>query len=368
MTPAGSSAATGEPAEWWPELAPEVVPSRAAKPRALCVDAHTHLSVQPAAALAKPFFKPEFEPRSLYSSPETTRYNAEYRASPLNTAQFEDAEQRLMDMDAQGVDVQVLSVPPTEYFYWLPEAEARRANRIQHERFAEIVAKWPDRFAAVANAPLDHPALAVEILREAHRDFGFRGVEISADVLGKDLDDRRFDPVWDTVVELDMTVILHPQGFTHGQRFSDYYLVNVMCMPLASTLAVTKMILGGVWNRHPDLKVMVVHGGGYLPFYAARTDHAWKVRPELRHHLDVPPSEVLKRIFVDTNVFDPHMVEHLVATLGADHVLMGTDYPFDMGTVDPVGFLADVALDDRDRDLVLGGNAARLFGIDPAKR
>jgi aminocarboxymuconate-semialdehyde decarboxylase len=356
-----------EPAQWWPELAPRIEPSKAPKPGGLCVDAHTHLSVPSAASLAKPHFRPEFEPRSLYSSPETLRYNSEYRASARNTAQFEDAEQRLADMDAQGVDVQVLSVPPTEYYYWLPEAEARRVNRIQHERFAEVVAKWPERFAAVANVPLAHPDLAVEVLREAHRDFGFRGVEISADVLGLDLDDRRFDPVWDTVVEMDMTVILHPQGFTHGQRFSDYYLVNVMCMPLASTLAVTRMILGGVWNRHPQLRVLVVHGGGYLPFYIARTDHAWRVRPELRHHLDVPPSEVLRHIFVDTNVFDPVMVEQLVTTLGADHVVMGTDYPFDMGTVDPVAFVADVNLTDVDRDLILGGNAARLFGIEATR-
>jgi aminocarboxymuconate-semialdehyde decarboxylase len=160
------------PAEWWPELAPRIEPSRAARHSGLCVDAHTHLSVPPAAALAKPHFRPEFEPRSLYSSDETQRYNAEYRTSPLNTAQFEDAEQRMADMDAQGVDVQVLSVPPAEYFYWLPETEALRANRIQHERFAEVVAKWPNRFAAVANVPMDHPALAVEVLREARRDFG----------------------------------------------------------------------------------------------------------------------------------------------------------------------------------------------------
>ena len=349
--------------EWWPELAPRIEPSSAPRPRCLCVDAHTHLSVPQAAAVAKPYFRPELEPRSLYSSEETTRYNAEYRASTLNKAQFEDAEQRLIDMDAQGVDVQVLSVPPNEYFYWLPDDEALRANRLQHERFAEIVARWPDRFVAVANVPMQYPQLAVKMLREVKADFGFRGVEISADVLGRDLDDRRFDPVWEAVVELDMAVVLHPQGFTHGERFRDYYLVNVMCMPLASALAVTRMILGGVWTRHPGLRVMVVHGGGYLPFYIARTDHAWRVRPELRHHLNVPPSEVLREIYVDTNVFDPRMVEKLVADLGADHVLMGTDYPFDMSTVDPVGFLAGAELSDDDRALVLGGNAARLFDI-----
>ena len=357
------------PAQWWPDLAPRIVPSRAPRPDGLCVDAHTHLSVPAAARMAKPYFRPEFEPRSLYSSAETTRYNTEYRASPLNTAQFEDAEQRLADMDAQGIDMQVLSVPPTEYFYWLPDDEAKRANRIQHERFAEVVGEaGPSGSRRSQTCRWTIPRWSSRSLREARRDFGFGGVEISADVLGLDLDDRRFDPVWEAAVELDMTVILHPQGFTHGERFRDYYLVNVMCMPLASTLAVTRMILGGVWSRYPGLRLLVVHGGGYLPFYIARTDHAWRVRPELRHHLDVPPSEVLRSIFVDTNVFDPRMVEQLVRDLGADHVLMGTDYPFDMSTVDPLGFLADVDLSDADRDLVLGGNAARLFGIKVAGR
>ncbi|AWT55404.1 amidohydrolase family protein [Mycolicibacterium smegmatis] len=353
-------------AEWWPELAPRIERSRAPKPPGTCVDAHTHLSVKPAAALAKPYFRPEYEPRSLYSSEETTRYNAEYRASPLNTAQFEEAEQRLADMDAQGVDIQLLAVPPAEYFYWLPEDEALRANRIQHERIAEVVTTWPTRFAGVANVPMNYPELAVETLREAQRDFGFHGVEVSADVLGLDLDDRRFDPFWEAVAELDMTVILHPQGFTHGRRFTDYYLVNVMCMPLASTLAVTRMILGGVWRRHPHLRVLVVHGGGYLPFYIARTDHAWRVRPELRHHLDIPPSEVLRSIYVDTNVFDARMVEQLVGDLGADHVVMGTDYPFDMSTVDPVAFLSGTRMSEDDRAQVLGGNAIRLFKINAA--
>jgi aminocarboxymuconate-semialdehyde decarboxylase len=346
-----------------PGLAPHIEPTIAAKPAVRCVDVHTHLSVPAAAALAAPYFRPDYEPRTRFSSEETLRYNAAYRASARNTAQFEDAETRLADMERQGVDVQVLSVPPTEYFYWLDEAEALRAVRLQHERFAEVVARWPDRFAAVANVPMNHPKLAVEVLTEARRDFAFGGFELSADVLGADLDDRRFDPVWEAAVELGMTAILHPQGFTHGERFRDYYLVNVMCMPLASTLAVTRMILGGVWMRHPELRMLVVHGGGYLPFYSARTDHAYAVRPELRHHIDRPPSEFLRGLYFDTNVFEPRMVEQLVADFGADHVLIGTDYPFDMSTVDPLGFLERVALTDEQRTLVLGGNAARLFGI-----
>ena len=364
MSPQDSQDQTTPPVEeLWRELAPQVRATVAERPSYLTVDAHTHFSVPASAAVAKPFFKPEHEPRSLFSSEETKRYNAAYRASDLQTGQFEDADVRLADMDLQGVDVQVLSVPPTEYFYWLDEAEARRASRLQHERFAEVVAAHPDRFAAVANLPMRNPALAVEVMREAHDEFGFHGFEMSADVVGEDLDDRRFDPVWECAVELGMTAIMHPQGFTHGERFSDYYLVNVMCMPLASTLATTRMILGGVWQRHPDFSMLVVHGGGYLPFYAARTDHAFKHRPELRHHIDRLPSEYLRKLYVDTNVFDTGMVGHLVSELGADHVLMGTDYPFDMGTTDPLGFLEQVDLTDEERRLVLGGNAARLFGI-----
>lgn len=344
------------------DQSPRIEPTRARRPAYRTVDVHTHLSVPEGAALAAPYQRPELEPRILYSSPETLAYNAALRATDLQSARFEDAAQRLTDMDAQGVDVQVLSVPPTEYFYWLPPDEAVRACRIQHERFMEVVAAHPGRFVAIANVPMGHPELAVEMLREAH-DLGMRGFELSADVVGLDLDDPRFDPVWAASVELGMTAVLHPQGFTHGERFTDYYLVNVMCMPLASTLAVTRMILGGVWRRHPDLRMVVVHGGGYLPFYVARTDHAFRHRPELRQHIDREPSEYLRLLHFDTNVFDPGMVRHLVETYGADHVLMGTDYPFDMGTPDPLGFLEDVGLAEEERRLVLGGNAERLLAI-----
>lgn len=349
--------------EWWPQLAPEVRATTAARPAFRTIDVHTHLSVPASNDVAKPFFRPEYEPRSRYSSPETLAYNKEYRASARQTGQFEDAEVRLADMDRQGIDMQVLSVPPTEYFYWLDEEHALRASRIQHERFADVVAAYPDRFTAVANLPMNHPALAVEVMREAQEEFGFHGFEMSADVVGQDLDDPRYDVVWETAVELGMTAIMHPQGFTHGERFSDYYLVNVMCMPLASTLATTRMILGGVWRRHPDLAMVVVHGGGYLPFYSARTDHAYAVRPELRRHIDRPPSEYLRRLHFDTNVFEPGMVAHLVERFGAEHVLLGTDYPFDMGTTDPLAFLEQVGLREDHRELVLGGNAARLLAI-----
>jgi aminocarboxymuconate-semialdehyde decarboxylase len=328
------------------------------------VDVHTHLRVPAAAEVAEPHRRPELEPRTLYSSEETLRYNQELHASPRQLAQFTDPAARIADMDLQGIDVQVLSVPPPQYYYWLEPDLAVRACRLEHERFAEVVAAHPDRFAAVGNLPMDHPKLAVEVMEEAARDFGFGGFSISADVCGADLDDRRFDPVWERAVELDLTVIMHPQGFTHGERMREYYLVNVVCVPLASTLAVTRMILGGVWERHPDLRMVVMHGGGYLPFYVGRTDHAFSVRPEARRHITRPPSEYLAKLHFDTTVFEPRLVELLVERYGADHVLLGTDYPFDMGMTDPLAFLAEARLTDHDRHQICGANAIRLFGID----
>ena len=353
--------------EWWPELGPRWEPTTAPKPRGLCVDVHSHLSIPAAEALAKPYFRPELDPRSLFSSPESLRYNREVRHAPEQAARFEHPEARIEDMDRQGIDIQVLSVPPTEYFYWLDEEPALRACRLQHERLAEVVGRYPDRFVALANLPMDHPGLAVEAMEEARRDFGFNGFEISADVRGAELDDRRFDPVWEKAVELGMVVVLHPQGFTEGQRMGDYYLVNVICMPLASTLAVTRMILGGVWERHPGLTMVVVHGGGYLQYYFGRTDHAFAVRPELRKHIARPPSEYLHQLHFDTTVFEPRMVEYLVDEFGADRVLLGTDYPFDMGPTDPLAFLARVRLDEASRELITGGNAARLLRIESSR-
>lgn len=353
-----------EPTEWWPELGPKWEATTARKPACVCIDVHTHLSVPDGAALAKPHFQPEMDPRTFFSPEESLRYNNELRSQPHIKAKFEEAEARLVDMDLQGVDLQLLSVPPPEYFYWLEPELAVRASRIQHERFAEVVAAHPRRFAAVANIPMAHPDVAVEVLTEAKRDFGFNGFEMNADVLGEDLDDRRFDPIWEKAVELDMTVIMHPQGFTHGQRMDDYYLINVVCMPLASTVAVSRMILGGVWQRFPDLRMVVVHGGGYLPFYFARTDHAYHVRPELRRHIDRLPSDYLRKLYFDTTVFEPKMVEYLVDQFGDDRVLMGTDYPFDMGPTDPLAFVAQARLTEQSRERILGANAARLFKID----
>jgi aminocarboxymuconate-semialdehyde decarboxylase len=210
---------------------------------------------------------------------------------------------------------------------------------------------------------MGHPELAVaEAARVA--DLGFPAVQIGADVGGVDLDEPGLDSIWRAVEELGLVVILHPAGFTDARRLTDYYLVNVIGMPLSTTVAVTRMILGGVFERFPGLRMLLVHGGGYLAFYPARTDHAFRHRPELRTHIDRLPSEYLSSLYFDITVFDPRLVELLVERFGVERVLLGTDYPFDMGLTDPLALLAGTGLGAEDRKMIAGLNASALFGIE----
>ncbi len=353
-----------QPAQWWPELGPRWEPSTANRCPYPTIDIHTHVEVPGAADMAMPYFRPEYDPRMLVQPEESTRYNRELRSS--QHAKFVDPQARIADMDNQGVDVQALSIAPPQYFYWLDENTAARVAAAQNDGIAAMVATRPDRFVGVGNLPMDHPRAAVAEMKRIHRDLGFTAFELNTDVNGGDLDQRRFDPVWETAESLGMVVILHPHGWTEPRRMDDYYLINVVCMPLASTVAVSRMILGGVLERFPQLLMVVVHGGGYLPYYFARTDHAYRVRPEARRHIPRPPSEYLHRLYFDTTVFSPTAVEYLVKEFGADHVLMGTDYPFDMGPTDPLGFLAEPKLTAQDHALIVGGNAARLLRIETA--
>jgi aminocarboxymuconate-semialdehyde decarboxylase len=336
--------------------------TRAVKPAVRTVDVHTHVLVPESADMTRPHYKPELEPRTLYSSPRTRELNQRYYAQVHD--KFTSPSARLEDMDALGIDVQVVGLSPFHYFYWADAQLAPKVASLQNERIAQVVGTAPSRFVGLGTLPMAHPEAACAEARRVAGDHGFPGVEIGTDVNGVDLDDQRYEPLWEALEDLGLVVLLHPAGFTHAQRMTDYYLVNVIGMPLSSTLAVTRMILGGVFERHPALRMVVVHGGGYLAYYAARTDHAFRHRPELRDHIDRLPSEYLAQLYFDTTVFDAGMVEHLVRRYGADHVLLGTDYPFDMGEPDPLQLIADAQLTEAERHMVVGGTAARLFDIN----
>ncbi|MDH4119913.1 MAG: amidohydrolase, partial [Acidimicrobiia bacterium] len=313
------------PEGWAERWGPSAVP----KPPVRTIDVHSHVLVPESAQLTKPHFRPEMDPRTFFSAPATKELND--RFYQLVAAKYTDPETRLADMDALGIDTQLIGLSPFHYFYWADAGLAPKVAALQNQRIAETAAHDPRRFVGIGTLPFAHPEAAVTEARRMAAEYAFPGVYMGADIVGVDLDDPRFEPVWDVLEELGIVILLHPAGFTHAERLTDYYLVNVIGMPLSSTLTVTRMILGGVFERHPGLKMLVVHGGGYLSFYSARTDHAFRHRPELRQNIDRLPSEYLSQLYFDITVFDSGLVEHLVRSYGADRVLLGTDYPFDMG-------------------------------------
>ena len=158
-----------------------------------------------------------------------------------------------------------------------------------------------------------------------------------------------------------MLLFLHPLGFTHGDRLREHYFNNLLGNPIDSTIAVAHLIFDGVLERLPGLKICIAHGGGYAASYWGRLDHAWRARADCRMHISKPPSHYLRKLYFDTLVFDPAQLQFLLETYGADHLCLGTDYPFDMSEPDPLGFHSK--LSDADRDEVLGGTAARLLGL-----
>jgi aminocarboxymuconate-semialdehyde decarboxylase len=325
------------------------------------VDVHSHVVSREAARFAAATFRPRDDPFSFHSDPRSNAWNE--RLARESAGLFHDAEARIGRMDAMGIDIQVLSPTPQQYYYWAePELGARLA-RIQNENVAEIAGASPERFLGIATLPLQDADLALAELDYAIRFLGLTGVEIGTNVQGTDLDDDGFRPLWRELETRGIAVLLHPHGFTEGQRLAAYYLNNVVGNPMDTSIALSRMIFRGVFRDFPKLRVCAVHGGGFLPFYATRMDHAWSRRPESREFIDEAPSNYLRRIWFDTLVYEPAQLKWLIDRVGAGQVVLGTDFPFDMGMDDPVGMLDAVeGLEAHERDAIRGSNALELFG------
>jgi aminocarboxymuconate-semialdehyde decarboxylase len=332
--------------------------------RHLTIDMHCHVLTLAAEGLVggRPEKIAETE-QSLRSmgGPSVAHNNAVMlpRAFPKLTR----IETRLADMDALGIDVQVLSPSPTQYYYWADPDLARALTSVQNEHIASLMAAHPERFSGLGTVALQHPDLASEQLRHAMQSLGLKGVEISTAINGMDLSDPKFGAFWRTAEDLSAVIFIHPFGTTLGDRVAAHYLVNTIGQPLETTIALSHLIFGGVLDRHPGLKIVAAHGGGYLPTYPGRSDHAFSVRPEAATATTKNPSDHLKRIWFDSVVYDRMALKHLIDRVGVGQVVIGTDYPFDMGSYDVHDLIGQVAdLDESQRAQVLGGNAADLIG------
>jgi len=327
------------------------------------IDIHCHRECGPAAALVKP------ESDRLGRKPfqfgnELTREVNRLQLEDIRP-KMESIEVRLADMDAMGVDVQALSLSPYQLFHWAEGDLAVEAFRVINDDLAQIVGEHPDRFLALGAVPLQDPPAAIAELRRCSTELGFGGIEMATHIEGEELSSPRFEPFWEVVEELGILVFIHPTGFTEPARFTDHYFFNTIGHPLEETICAGRLIFDGVMERHPGLEFVFSHGGGYLPAYAGRFDHAYYARADVRHGLPRPPSEYLSRFYFDTMVFEADQLGFLIDKYGPDHVLLGTDYPYDMGETDPLGLINKVSgLSPDDLDLIIGGNAARLLGIE----
>ena len=272
-------------------------------------------------------------------------------------------ETRIAAMDKMAIDVQAVSVVPSQYHYWADRDLATQLVAIANQRIAEICAARPDRLVGLGLAALQHPDLAVAQLEHAIRALHLKGVMVSTAVNGRELADPQHLPFWAKAEELGALVFIHPMGCSLGERLVPFYFSNLIGNPAETTIALAHLIFSGVFDRFPGLKVCAAHGGGYFPFYSARFDHGWRVRPEA-HTCRFAPSEYLKRIWFDSIVYTPAQLEFLIKQAGPTQVVLGTDFPFDMGVDDPIARLDAISsLADGDRAAIRGGNAARLMGL-----
>lgn len=330
----------------------------------LTIDLHCHALIPAAEALVAGMPQKAAEPAMMLASMgEASVAHNNAAMLPAAGPRLTRVDQRLADMDAMGVDVQVISPSPTQYYYWADADLAREIVRVQNEAVAALCREHPTRFAGLGTVALQHPALACEQLDHAIKVLGLKGVEISTSVNGLELDDPTLRSFWAQAEALGALVFIHPFGTTLGARAASHYLVNTIGQPLETTIALSRLIFGGVLDAHPGLKIIAAHGGGYLPTYMGRSDHAHAVRPEAAADTKRKPSDHLKRIWFDSVVYDPTALRHLIDRVGVTQVVVGTDYPFDMGHYDMHELVdATPGLSEEERAAILGGNAATLIG------
>jgi aminocarboxymuconate-semialdehyde decarboxylase len=275
-------------------------------------------------------------------------------------------EERLKGMDAEAIDMEVLSINP--FWYRKDRDLAAEIVRVQNEKLAELSATRPDRFAAFASLALQYPDLALQQLETAVKKLGLRGAAIGGSVAGEEFSDPKFHPVWAKAEELGAVLFIHPQSTPElAKRFKgNGWLANTIGNPLDTTIALQHLIFEGTLDRFPGLKIIAAHGGGYLASYAPRSDHACFVAPQNCYpdiKLKKKPTEYLNQLYFDALVFTPEALRHLVAQVGASQIVLGSDHPipWEEHPVDHV--FATATLSDDEKAAILGGNAARLFGL-----
>ena len=278
-------------------------------------------------------------------------------------AEFSDLDLRLTIMDSQGVDMQALSPASTYFFYWMAAEESLAYAQWLNERLAEAVAKHPTRLVALGSVPMHDSAKAVIELDRAVTKLGLRGVEIASNINGRYFDDAAFNPFWEAAQALDALIFVHPNQVVGADRMKEFNLANLIGNPTDTSLALAKLIFSGVLERYPRLKILLAHAGGFLPYTWGRLDRGYRIQDSATAKIPKAPGEYLKLLNFDTITHSTMALEYLVANFGADHVVLGSDYPYDMGNPEPVASLRAARIDGASLEQIASANACKLLGI-----
>lgn len=327
----------------------------------MIVDIHTHF-------IPKPFIEAARQGKAVdgvrierVDGAEWVVHPQGYRYPLLPT--FYEVDAKLQHMDRLGIDVAVMSIAPTLFFYWTDPRTTLEFCQMANEELAAFVRQGHNRLSGMATVPLQDPEAAAAELRRAVQDLGLRGALIGTSVEQEPLDAARLEPFFAAAEALDVPVVLHPYYVGMRPEFADFYLTNLVGNPLDTTVAAARLIFSGFLDRHPRLKVVLVHAGGFLPYQIGRLDHGFRVRPEAQGRIQQPPSAYLRRFYFDTITHAARPLQFLVDLVGADRVMVGTDIPFDMADDQFAVHLA--ALPPEARIQVSGQTAIDLFQLDP---
>jgi len=329
------------------------------------IDIYTHVEFAGTMDILKKRYTEE-EIFDRFTSSVSGRRSAELNKSIVAGIRdaLRDPEKKIRDMDEKGIEIYILSSTPFAFFYEVENDLAVELARYHNDQLSEMVKKHPDRFAAVATLPLQGPSEAVKELERAVKNLGLRGVEIGSNVAKRELGDEKFWPIYEALQDLDVPMFIHPHHVAGLDRLMDFYLNNLIGNPLDTTIAATRLIFSGTIEKFPKLKVVLAHGGGQFPFIFGRIEHGYHVRPEPKEKVHQPPRAYLKNLYFDTITHNVDALRYLIAFAGVDHVLMGSDYPYDMGDPNPVQTVSKLSkIKAADRRKIMRENAIALFGL-----
>ena len=274
-----------------------------------------------------------------------------------------DPSARIKALDQMSIDIQAISPSPILLFYWEEPAVAAHFSRKQNEAIQEIAKRHPDRFVGFGSVPLQSIADSIEIAREA-KSMGLKGLEIGNAVGDRPLDDASFEAFFDAAQKLDMLLFVHPlEGGLDADDPLSPILGNVLQFTFRTTMMVERLIVKGMFEKYPNLRLCLSHGGGLLAFNIWRLDHSYSLRPELKKIIPDKPSGYLRKLYFDTIVHSVVALQYLAKVVGADRIVIGTDYPMAMGDFDSVQKVMQLDLPAAQRELILGENAARALSM-----